>query len=113
MVDKVHGSIGVVAEGNFLMHKYFVGEGVEDFGLLVLRRVGFCGVCGAAEGMVFCWAPACLERCRKGGNGESENGEEVYRMHCRYVGWRLGWDRCWKEGRTFVEGGRDVRSAES
>lgn len=87
MIDKVHSSIGVVAESNFLVHKYFVGEGVEDFGLLVLRRVGFCGVFGAAEGMVFCWAPvARLERCCEGGNGEGEKGKEVCRMHCRYVG---------------------------
>lgn len=114
MVDKVHGSISVVAESNFLVHKYFVGEGVEDFGLLVLRRVGFGGVRGAAQGMVFCWAPcACLERCCKGGKGESKKGKEGCRMHCRYVGWRLGWDRWWKQGRTFVEGGSDVRSDES
>ena len=73
------------------MHKYFVGEGVEDFGLLVLRRVGFGGVRGAAEGMVFCRAPvARLERCPLGVDGESEKGKEVYRMHYRYVGWRLG-----------------------
>ena len=87
MIDEVHGSIGVVAKGNFLVHKYFVGEGVEDFGLLILRRVGFGGVRGAAEGMVFCWAPiARLERCRKGGDGKSEKGKEGYRMHCGYGG---------------------------
>lgn len=53
MVDKVHGGIGVVAESYLLVHENFVGEGVEDFGLLVLGRVGLGGVCGAAEGVVF------------------------------------------------------------
>lgn len=97
MVDEVHRGIGVVAESNFLVHEYFVGEGAEDFGLLVLRCVGFGGVCGAAEGIVFCWAPvARLERCRKGVDGESEKGKEDFRMHCWYLGWRLRCDRFWK-----------------
>ncbi len=49
MIDKVHSGIGIVAESYFLMHKDFVGKGIKDFGLLVLRRVGLGGVCGAAE----------------------------------------------------------------
>lgn len=49
MVDEIHSGIGVVAESDFLVHEDFVGEGAQDFGLLVLRRVGLGGVCGAAE----------------------------------------------------------------
>ncbi len=86
MIDKVHSSIGIVAESYFLMHKDFVGKGVEDFGLLVLRRVGFGGVCGAAEGVVFLWAPMTrLEGCGEGGDGESEKGEESCGMHFGWV----------------------------
>ena len=28
MVDEIHGGVGVVAEGDLLLHEYFVGEGV-------------------------------------------------------------------------------------
>ena len=63
MVDEVHSGIRVVAESDFLVHKHFVGKGVEHFGLLVLRRIGFGGVSGAAEGVVFLWAEmTCLQR---------------------------------------------------
>lgn len=91
MVDEVHSGIGVVAESDFLIHKYFVGEGVQDFGLLVLRRIGFGGVFRTAEGIVVCWTPvARLERCRESGNGEGEKGKEDCELHCRYLDWRLG-----------------------
>ena len=81
MIDKVHGGIGVVAESYFLVHEYFVGEGVEDFGLLVLRCVRLGGIAGAAERVVFSWGPAHLEGCSKGGDGEGKNGEENCWMH--------------------------------
>ena len=82
MVDKVHGGIGVVAESYFLVHEYFVSEGVEDFRLLVLRRVGLGGVPGAAQSVVFAWAPeARLQGCSKGGDGEGKDGEENGWMH--------------------------------
>ena len=91
MVYKVHRRISVVAESHFLMHKNLVGEGVEHFGLLVLRRVGLGGVCGAAEGVVFVRAPfARLEWCGEGGDGEGEEGKDECEMHCGWVGWSLG-----------------------
>lgn len=100
MIDEVHGSVGVVSQSNFLVHEYFVGEGVEDFGLLVLRRVGLGGVCGAAEGVVLCWAPvARLERCSEGGDGEGEKGEEDCGIHSRYV---CGWDGIVLDARSNV-----------
>lgn len=75
MIDEFHSGIGVIAESNLLVHEYLVGEGIEGFGLLVLRRIGFGGVRGAAKGVVFRWAPeARLKWCRKGGDGESEDG---------------------------------------
>lgn len=77
VVDKVDGGIGVIAQSDLLVHKDFVGEGVEDFGLLVLGGVGLGGVCGTAEGVVFVWAPfAFLEGCGEGGGGEGEEGEK-------------------------------------
>ena len=57
MVDEVDGGIRVVAESDLLIDEYFVGEGAEDFDLLVLRSVGSGGVGGTAEGVVLCWAP--------------------------------------------------------
>lgn len=76
MVDKVHSGIGAIAESDLLLHEYFVGEGIEDFGLLVLRRVRFGGVCGTAKGVVLFRTPmARLDSCREGGGGESEEGE--------------------------------------
>ena len=82
MVDEVHSGIGVVAESDFLVHEYFVGEGVEHLGLLVLRRVRFGGIPGAAEGVVFLWAQmTCFQRCGKGVYGEAEDGEEGCEMH--------------------------------
>ena len=53
MIDEVHGGIGVIAESYLLVHEDFVGECVEDLGLLVLGGVGFGGVRGTAEGVVF------------------------------------------------------------
>lgn len=85
MIDKIHGGISVVAKSYFLVHEYLVGEGVEDFGLLVLRRVGLGGVCGTAEGIVLLWTPAArLEGCGEGGDGEGEEGKEGCGIH-------LGW----------------------
>ena len=85
MIDKIDSGVGVVAKSYFLMHKDIVGKGVEDFGLLVLRRVGLGGICGAAEGVVFLWAPmARLEGCGEGGDGESEKGEDCG-MHFGWV----------------------------
>ena len=82
MVDETHGGVGVVAEGDLLLHEDFVGEGVQDFGLLVLRRVGPGGVCGAAERVVFLGAPmARLEGCAEGGDGEGEDGQDGCEMH--------------------------------
>ena len=78
MIDKVDGGIGVIAEGYLLVHEDFVGECVKDLGLLMLGGVGFGGVCGTAEGVVFCWAPvvsARLEGCGEGGDGEGEERE--------------------------------------
>ena len=61
MIDKVDSGVGVVAESYLLVHKHLVGEGSENFGLLVLRRVGIGGVGGAAKGVVFFGAPTtCL-----------------------------------------------------
>ena len=77
VVDEVHSGIGVVAESDFLVHKHFVGEGVEHFSLLVLRRVGFGGISGAAKGVVFRWAiMTSLQRHGKGIQSEAEDGEE-------------------------------------
>lgn len=86
MVDKVHGGIGVVTESNFLVHENLVGEGVEDFGLLVLRRVGFGGICGAAEGVVFFGAIVTRLDCGcEGGDGEREEREEVREIHFAWM----------------------------
>ena len=84
MVDKVDGDIGVIAESYLLVHEDFVGECVEDLGLLVLGGVGLGGVCGTAEGVVFCWAPvvsARLESCCEGVDGEGEKGENGRELH--------------------------------
>ena len=71
------------------MHEYFVGKGIEDLGLLMLRRIGLGGVCGTSEGVVFFWAPvARLEGCGEGVGGEGEDGEEDCEMH---HGWTVGW----------------------
>ena len=76
VVDKVHSGIGFVTERNFLVHEYLVGEGVEDFGLLMLRCVGSGGVCGTAEGIVFFGAIATrLDGGCEGGDGEGEERE--------------------------------------
>lgn len=76
MVDEILGGIGVVAEGYLLVHEDCVGEGVEDFGLVVLGRVGFGGF-GATEAVVFVGAPAALlDGCRQSGDGESKDGDE-------------------------------------
>lgn len=91
MIDKVHSGIGVVAKRDFLVHEDFIGEGGEDFGLLVVRRVGPGGVCGAAEGVVFLWAPAArLKGCGDGVDGQGEEGEEGCGMHFGLVG--AGWE---------------------
>ena len=84
MIDKVHGCIGVITEGYLLFDEHFVGEGIEDFGLLVLRRIRFGGVCGTAKGVVFFRAPvARLDGCGEGGGceGEEGNGEKGCEMH--------------------------------
>ena len=84
MIDKVDGGIGVIAESYLLLHEDFVGERVEDLGLLVLGGIGFGGVCGTAEGVVFCWAPmvfARLEGCGEGGDGQGEEGDDGRKMH--------------------------------
>ena len=82
MVDKVHSGIGVVPESNLLVHKHLVGEGIQDFGLFVLRRVRFGGVCGAAKGVVFLGTIATrLDGGREGGGGESEEREEGCEIH--------------------------------
>ena len=86
MVDEVHRGIGIVAESDFLVHEHFVGEGVEHFGLLVLRRVGFGGISGAAKGVVLRWAQmTCLQRPGKCIHGEAKDREENCEMH--YVLW--------------------------
>lgn len=88
MIDKVHSGIGVIAKSYFLVHEHFIGEGVEDLGLLVLRRIGLGGVCGTAEGVVFAWAPvARLVGYGEGGDGECDEREEDCGMHFR---WRVG-----------------------
>ena len=84
MVDKVDGGIGGIAESYLLVHEDFVEECVEDLGLLVLGGIGFGGVCGTAEGVVFCWAPVGLARvegCGEGGDGEGEEGENGRELH--------------------------------
>ena len=85
MVDKVDGGIGVIAESYLLLHEDFVGECIENLGLLVLGGEGFGGVCGTAEGVVFCWAPvvvfARLEGCSEGGDGQGENGKNGRELH--------------------------------
>lgn len=53
MIDKVHRGVGIVAESYLLVHEHLIGKGIEDLGLLVLRRIGLGGVGGAAEGVVF------------------------------------------------------------
>ena len=86
VIDKVHSGIGVVTEGNFLVHKHLVGEGIEDFGLLVLRRVGFGGVCGAAEGVVFFGTPVTrLDGGCECGDGEGEEREEGCEIHFKWM----------------------------
>lgn len=84
VVDKVNSGIGAIAERYLLLHEHFVGEGIEDFGLLVLRRVRFGGVCGTAKRIVFFGTPvACLNGCGEGGGGQGEKGkrEEGCEMH--------------------------------
>ena len=84
MIDKVDGGIGVIAKSYLLVHENLVGVCVEDLGLLVLGGIGFGGVCGTAEGVVFCWAPlvfARIEGCSEGGNGEGEEGENGRELH--------------------------------
>ena len=112
MVDKVHSGIGVVTESNFLVHKHLVGEGIEDFGLLVLRRVGFGGVCGAAEGVVFLGTiVTCLDCACEGGGGEIEEREEGCEIHCVEI-WEMrmggGW-KLWMRGRLiWMEQGSEL-----
>lgn len=100
VVDEIHSGVGVVAEGNLLLHEDFVGEGVQDFGLLVLRRVGLGGVCGAAERVVFLGAlMARLEGSAEGGDGKGEDGEESCEMHFgRFGGGGGDGDRRWEKG---------------
>ena len=62
MIDEVDGDVGVIAESYLLVHEDLVRECIEDLGLLVLGGVGFGGVCGTAEGVVFCWAPVAFAR---------------------------------------------------
>lgn len=84
MVDKVHSGVGAIAESHLLVHEYFVGKGIEDLSLLVLRRVRFGGVCGTTKGVVFIRSPmARLNGCGEGGGGEGEEGkrEEGCEMH--------------------------------
>ena len=86
MVDKVHGCIGVVTERDFLVHKHFVGEGIEDFGLLVLRGVRVSGVCGATKGVIFLGTIATgLDGGCEGGDGESEEREEGCEIHFAWM----------------------------
>ena len=90
MIDKVDGGIGVVAEGDFLVHENFVRKGVEHFGLFVLGRVGRGGVFGAAEGVVFLWTPvAGVQGCGEGGDSEGEERQEGYERH---VEWEVAAD---------------------
>ena len=91
MIDKVHGSIGIITKSHFLVHKYFIGESGENLNLLVLGRVGFRCVFGTAKGVVLLRAPmARLEWCRERGDGESEHGEEGGKMHSEQTGERNG-----------------------
>ena len=92
VVDEVLRGVGVIPEIELMVHVDVRGEGLEDFGLLALRRERFRRVLRAAERVVVLdmRCPACRDRGGKGGHGESgqERSGERGEMHF-LASWRM------------------------